>query len=259
MKDFLWKVYFIIIVMSLTGAAGIVPYSLSLAGAGTGGVPLSLLMLATFLQSFLISAVLGFFGLRLSLNTGLGLPVVENLLYRGRGRVINIRRHIIMPVVSGILCGLVMIIFDFVLMELFQLKAASDIAAPAWWKGILAALYGGMSEEIMLRLFAMNLIIFILNKIDRNKKSPKGKVVTGMIIASVIFGAAHLAAVFASGLASPGFIIRTLILNFVPGMVFGWLYWKRSFLSAVVAHFAADIVVHVAARFIIDGLMQAAY
>jgi hypothetical protein len=46
------------------------------------GMPLPLFMVATFLQSFLLTAVLGFLGVLLSGKTGLGAPVLESLVYR---------------------------------------------------------------------------------------------------------------------------------------------------------------------------------
>ena len=40
-------------------------------------------------------------------------------------------------------------------------------------------------------------------------------------------------------------ITRALLLNGIGGIVFGWLYWKRGLLAAMLAHFSADIVLHV--------------
>ena len=40
-------------------------------------------------------------------------------------------------------------------------------------------------------------------------------------------------------------IVRALVLNGIGGIVFGWLYWKRGLLAAVLAHFSADVVLHV--------------
>jgi membrane protease YdiL (CAAX protease family) len=34
-------------------------------------------------------------------------------------------------------------------------------------------------------------------------------------------------------------------LNGLAGVAFGWLYWKRGLESAIVAHFSADIILHV--------------
>jgi hypothetical protein len=35
--------------------------------------------------------------------------------------------------------------------------------------------------------------------------------------------------------------------------VFGWLYWRRGLEAAIVAHFAADLVLHVAAPLLPGG------
>ena len=37
-----------------------------------------------------------------------------------------------------------------------------------------------------------------------------------------------------------------MLLNGVGGMLFGWLYWKHGLMAAMLAHFSADIVLHVA-------------
>jgi membrane protease YdiL (CAAX protease family) len=41
--------------------------------------------------------------------------------------------------------------------------------------------------------------------------------------------------------------VRTIALNAVGGLVFGWLYWKRGIEMAMLGHFSADIVLHVLA------------
>ncbi len=40
-------------------------------------------------------------------------------------------------------------------------------------------------------------------------------------------------------------VTRASVLNGIPGLAFGWLYWKRGLESAMVAHFSADILLHV--------------
>ena len=260
MKNFLWKIYFFLLVLSIIGAAGLLPYSKALpAGNVPVDMPDSLLLLATFLQAFLLTAIAAFFGHMLSRRTGLGTPVIENIVYKGQGTKLRPGYHVLVPALIGLIFALIMIFADLMMIKLFQIEAAEGAQAPVWWRGLSASLYGGLSEEIMMRLFAMNLIIFLFNSIGKNseKKSSAGKVVTAMILSSVIFGIGHLAAAFAVGTATPGFVARTLILNFIPGMAFGWLYWRRSLISAMIAYFAADIVLHVVARFIIDNFIQA--
>jgi membrane protease YdiL (CAAX protease family) len=40
-------------------------------------------------------------------------------------------------------------------------------------------------------------------------------------------------------------ILRAVLLNGLGGIVFGYLYWKRGLEAAMIAHFSADIVLHV--------------
>ena len=63
----------------------------------------------------------------------------------------------------------------------------------------------------------------------------------------VVFGAGHLPTTATVLSLTPLLIARALVLNGIGGIVFGWLYWKRGLLAAMLAHFSADIVLHVAA------------
>ena len=48
-------------------------------------------------------------------------------------------------------------------------------------------------------------------------------------------------------------VARTVMLNGLAGLGFGWLYWRQGFESAVLAHFCADLVLHVAAPLAMAG------
>jgi membrane protease YdiL (CAAX protease family) len=43
-------------------------------------------------------------------------------------------------------------------------------------------------------------------------------------------------------------VFRAVLLNAIPVIVFGVLYWKRRLELAMVSHFASDLKLHVAAR-----------
>jgi hypothetical protein len=60
-----------------------------------------------------------------------------------------------------------------------------------------------------------------------------------------LFGLGHLPATANILPLTPLVITRAILLNGVAGVAFGWLYWKRGLESAIVAHFTADIVLHV--------------
>ena len=113
--------------------------------------------------------------------------------------------------------------------------------------GLLASFYGGINEEILLRLFLMTLIVWIFFKIKKTKEGTPTNVSVwlAIVIAAVIFGIGHLPAVMSLTALTPLVIIRTIVLNAAGGIIFGWLYWKKGLESAMISHFSADIVLHV--------------
>ena len=126
-----------------------------------------------------------------------------------------------------------------------QLTSSTGTMMPAAWQGMLASFYGGINEELLLRLFLMSLLAWIGCKLTR--AATPGVVVgwTANILAALLFGAGHLP-VTASMVPLTGVVIaRALILNGLGGVAFGWLYWRRGILLAMAAHFSADIVLHV--------------
>ena len=66
-------------------------------------------------------------------------------------------------------------------------------------------------------------------------------------MAGLLFGAGHLPAAVELWGLSPIVVFRTIILNAVAALAFGWLYWRRGIEMAMLGHFSADIVLHVLA------------
>lgn len=68
--------------------------------------------------------------------------------------------------------------------------------------------------------------------------------VLAIVLAAVLFGAGHLPAAIAAGIAdTPLLIARIVLLNAV---VFGGLFWKYGLEHTMLAHCCADLVLHVA-------------
>ena len=65
------------------------------------------------------------------------------------------------------------------------------------------------------------------------------------LLVALIFGLGHLPTALKLTTPSGFEITRILLLNGIPGLVFGWLYWSRGFWTAILAHFVADLVIHV--------------
>ena len=109
---------------------------------------------------------------------------------------------------------------------------------------LAAVLYGGVIEEVMLRLFMMSLIAFLLHKLfDRKKEKPAtGILVAANLIAALLFATGHLPATAVMMGITPMILVRCFLLNGGFGLLFGWLYRKYGLRYAMLAHAGCHIV-----------------
>ena len=107
-----------------------------------------------------------------------------------------------------------------------------------------SVIYGGVIEEVMLRLFLMSLIALILHKIfGRGKAQPSSAVlVVSNIIAALLFAAGHLPTTAVLMGITPMILLRCFLLNGTFGLLFGWLYRKYGLRYAMVAHAGSHVV-----------------
>lgn len=250
-----WKLFIILLIASIFGIIAVFPYTLTLEGSVLQNLPVPLYVLLTgqIIQNTLLFGIAIFIGLLLAKKVGLGLPVLEGWL-EGREVKSYLKSILLISIGLGILAGFLIIgldyLFSFAGVTLNVTQASIN---PPAWQGFLASFYGGINEEILLRLFLMTLLVWIFFKI---KKTREGKptnmgVWLAIILAAVIFGVGHLPAVMTITSLTPLVVIRTIILNAVGGIIFGWLYWKNGLESAMISHFSADIVLHVIVPFLV--------
>ena len=104
--------------------------------------------------------------------------------------------------------------------------------------------YGGVIEEVMLRLFMMSLVAFLLHKLFEKKaeKPSTGILVAANIVAALLFSASHLPATAAMMGITPMILFRCFLLNGGFGLLFGWLYRKYGLRYAMIAHGGCHVV-----------------
>ena len=106
-------------------------------------------------------------------------------------------------------------------------------------------LYGGLTEELLLRWGLMTLIVWTAWRLfQRGKGKPQTVCLIGAIIASsVIFGLGHLPIVFVLVPdASIALVLYVIVGNSCFGLIAGYLYWKNGLESAMIAHMLAHVV-----------------
>jgi len=245
-----WKLFIILLILSLIGIITVIPYSLTLQGGIPAElpVPLHILLIVQIIQNTVLFAVLIGLGLFIAKKIGFGLPILEGWLEGNEVRS-YLKSILGISIGLGVAAAILIIVFDniFSLMGVTLIGATTTQINPPAWQGFLASFYGGINEEIMMRLFLMSLFVWIFYKI---KKTAQGKptsigVWLAIIITAVLFGIGHLPITSAITAITPGIILRAIVLNGIGGIIFGWLYWKKGLESAMISHFSTDIVLHV--------------
>lgn len=111
--------------------------------------------------------------------------------------------------------------------------------------GRLAAgmLYGGIVEELLLRWGIMTALVWLgWRLVQGGRGVPRsGLVLAAAVLSALLFGLLHLPALAAALPLTPLLIARTVALNALGGIVYGWLYWRRSLEAAMLAHAATHI------------------
>jgi hypothetical protein len=144
------------------------------------------------------------------------------------------------------------ILFAFVVLGLDQLMnpfAGTDLVVETatisglFSQLLLGLLYGGIVEELLLRWGVMSLLVWIgWRVIQRGQGQAHPALVWAAItLAAVLFGLGHLPAMAGLVELTPLIVFRTVLLNALGGMIFGWLYWRRSLEVAMVAHAAGHV------------------
>lgn len=165
------------------------------------------------------------------------LPIIESLIYKARKTESSgiLQYGVIGGIISGILIIIIAIAFKpFLPIEFIEIGEK--------FKPTLAArfLYGGLTEEIMVRFGVMTFFVWILFKIS-NKLNPTVYWL-GILISAIIFGVLHLPIVYMMAGTPTTVLLWYIILgNTIGGIIFGWLYWKKGLEAAIIAHILAHI------------------
>ena len=110
---------------------------------------------------------------------------------------------------------------------------------------LASVLYGGVIEELLLRLFLMSLIAFLLWKLFFRKRetAPTGVIIAANILAAILFAAWHLpATAMLLGQITPLLLFRCFLLNGGFGLLLGWIYRKFGIQYAMLSHATLHMV-----------------
>jgi len=255
MKDttpYPWRLFLLLLGAALFGAIAVIPYSLELSADFLRRVPLPmplwLVILLQCVQGAIFFTVAVGIGLLVARKLGLGAPILENWIYQ-RGQAVS-TDGLLGSVIAGAVVGvLVVVIARVVFFPLIPQLAAHGEGAMPLWKRLLACFYGAFDEEILMRLFLLSLVLWLLAKIGRIQNIQDSLLVfwAANVLVAVLFGLAHLPAAKLIMPINSLTLSYIISLNGLAGLLFGYLFFRRGLEFAMIAHFSADVVLHVIA------------
>lgn len=257
-KSLNWKIFFILLAASVFGIIAVLPYTLTLQADALSRValpiPLPLLITIQVAQNAVVMAIIILIGLLLAKRIGLGLPILEAKL-RGESVAAQVKSILLPSILLGVVAAIVIIGLDqFVFAPSLMAQdgvaenaLAAQLSQPPAWQGLLASFYGGIDEEVLMRLFVLTLLAWLGKFINH---TPEGRPTllilwVANILAAILFGLGHLPITAQLFEITPLVIARAILLNGLAGLAFGYLYWTRGLEAAMLSHFSADIVLHV--------------
>lgn len=243
-----WRVFGVLLAGGIAGSLAALPYLLAIASANPGMTrgtrpELSVIVLVTAVQSAILLAIAIGAGLILAHQVGLRAPLLEQWLAGGA----QVRAaQILLPALAWALgTGATLVLVDVLLFARSLPVEFHPMLHIALWKRLLAGVvYGGVTEELLTRLFLVSLLGWGLG---RFWKAPSGLPEAGafwaaIVFAALLFGVLHLPMTAAIAPLSPILVLRALLLNGIAGIIFGFLFWRYGLEAAMVAHASAHLV-----------------
>ena len=186
-------------------------------------------------SSVLYAVVLGFFGYILSEKIGLMRPF--------RFEKATLIRVLLISAACGAVFSLDAWTFGNWIPQLkASYAAAGSFDAGVW---IASILYGGVVEEVMIRLFLMSGLSLLGWKLFFRQEAavPVKVLVAANILSALAFAAGHLPVTAQTfGGLTPLLIFRCFLMNGAAGLLFGRFYRKYGIQYAMLAHMLFHLV-----------------
>lgn len=199
---------------------------------------------ASLVQPALLTAAAIWCGTRLGPRLGLGTPLTEAVLTSGdAGAVLSRQLSAALP--AGLLVAAVLIVYEREFAPLLATGSAAAARLAAFKIPVVTRLlYGGIVEELVTRFGLVTLFAWLLARSLSQGASPTVSLYWLAIgFAALLFAFGHLPVVYLLAPHPPARLVAAVIVgNALPGMIFGWLFWRRGLEAAMIAHATAHAV-----------------
>ena len=198
--------------------------------------PLALTRLVVVLGSLYF--VLAWLGVLAANRIGFSKPLIAGSTGHARNAQ-AVTSAILLSLVAGAACGTLLFVA-----ALF-VPVTPPSPALTWPVALLGSLGAGLNEEVLFRLFLMSVFAWIIVAISRRSMPNDSMVWLAIVTSSLLFAAAHLPQGRFVGPLTPIMVAYIIVGNSAAGGLFGWLFWRRGIVAAVIAHVTTDIILKV--------------
>lgn len=197
----------------------------------------------TIQSAILYGLILGFLGLKLSRATNLNKGLLQTIFTEKKYKF-NLGSAKLAILFGFINAAVITLSEKFVFAKLIpEIANSTSTFSPLYL--LSGIVYGGIVEEIMLRLFFMSLVTFILYKIFARKKDkqdiPPSFYWISIIISGLVFALGHLPAAYLSFNVTSIVLFRIIFMNAFAGILFGYIYWKKGLEYSIISHMFSHI------------------
>jgi hypothetical protein len=236
-----WRAFFVLYAVGLIGGFAVMPYTATLIRPKLEGRRLTVrtALALQFLQTAVFLGLAILLGLRAALATGLASDVTR--------RTMASPREYLVALLLGAGAAIIVCVVDALvfLPHVPSLREASrPLLALPLWQRMLAAIYGGFTEELIMRLGIFSLLAWAARAVS-GALTPSVLWIVNVLVA-LLFGAAHLPAAAALVGLTSGMIGRTLFINGVVSLTFGYVFIRYGLGAAILSHLAADVILQLA-------------
>lgn len=247
------KLFTILWLMGITGVISLWGIHLPIPKDEQLPIPVWSIKLLSLIQPTLLLSIAVLIGVTLAPKVGLSAPVAE-AISRGTSISQAIQPQVLPGIIGGLLGSGVLIAINFFVKPLlpsdFVMKAEAFSNNTSFLTRIL---YGGITEELLLRWGMMTLFVWIGWRIFTNGQGEPSifYFVGAITLSAFLFGLGHLPLVFALKTQVNTFVVAYVIGgNSFFGLIAGYLYWYQGLESAMIAHIVFHIIVVTANYFV---------
>jgi hypothetical protein len=196
---------------------------------------------AMLIQPVILTALAAAAGLVTAHKLALKSWLVDRL----RGHAAPVGVSLSLPVLCGLAAGAVIVFGDLIFTQIAPDTSASlRLPREKWLPALLQGLlYGGLTEEILLRWGVLSSIAFGLHRAGAPQRTA---LAIAAVLAAALFAAGHLPALAAVADPTPLLVARTLLLNTMAGVIFGYAFLRHSLEGAILAHGIGHVVIFAA-------------